>query len=90
MIEQTMELRGIPLPHLVSYLIECGGAAKSEVLPILVKGDRWQAVLLREETVTITSRFQVNAVFIYFSATDEDSFERLMKQFRVKVMRVGG
>ncbi|MDF2681692.1 MAG: hypothetical protein K0R47_2882 [Brevibacillus sp.] len=90
MIEQTMELRGIPLSHLATYLIECGGVAKSEALPILVVGDHWQAEILREERVTITSRFHVNAVFIHFSATDERSFERLMNQFRIKVMRVGG
>lgn len=90
MFEQTMELRGIPLSHLVSYLIECKGSAKSDTLPILVEGDRWQAELLREETVTVTSRFHVNAVFIRFSAADEETFARLMKRFRVKVMRVGG
>lgn len=90
MIEQTMELRGIPLSHLVSYLIECGGAAKSESLPIRVEGDQWRAVVLREEKVTITTRFQVNAVFIHFSATDEECFTQLMKRFRIKVMRVGG
>ncbi|WNC16489.1 hypothetical protein [Brevibacillus brevis] len=90
MIEQTLELRGIPLSHLLSYLIECGGTAKSDTLPIFVTGDGWQAEILREETVTITSRFRVTAVFIHFTAADEASFTRLMERFRLKVLRVGG
>ncbi|QRG69212.1 hypothetical protein [Brevibacillus choshinensis] len=90
MVEQTIEVRGIPVSHLVSYLIECGGAALTESLPILVEGEEWNAEVLREETVTITSRFHVSAVFIHFSAANEECFAQLMKRFRIKVMRVGG
>ncbi|GED32535.1 hypothetical protein P9G84_21600 [Brevibacillus centrosporus] len=90
MIEKVMELRGIPVSALVTYLTECGGEAKSESLPIQVVGDQWQAEVLREERVRITSRFHVNAVFIRITALERESFDRLMAQFRLKVMRVGG
>ncbi|MGG1661904.1 hypothetical protein [Brevibacillus sp. NRS-1366] len=90
MFEKTLEIRGIPVTHLVSYLVECGGIVQSENGPIIVVGEGWQAEMLREETVTITSRFLVNAVFIHFRSDDEERFSRLMKQFRMKVLRVGG
>lgn len=90
MCEQTLEIRGIPVSHLVLYLTECGGEPQSRTMPITVEGDRWMAELLREETVTITSRFQVNAVFIRFSSDDEKAFAHLLERFRIKVMRVGG
>jgi hypothetical protein len=90
MNEQTMEIRGIPLSHLVAYLVECGGEPQSEDMPIIIRGDRWEAEMLREETVTITSRFHVNAVFIRFSSDDDGVFANLMDRFRIKVMRVRG
>jgi hypothetical protein len=90
MAEQILELRGIPLSHLVTYLVECGGEPADETLPIVIRGDRWQAEVLREETVRITSRFHVNAVFIRFRADDDHALNRLLDRFRVKVMRVGG
>jgi hypothetical protein len=90
MIEKVMELRGIPVSALVTYLTECGGEAKSESLPIQVVGDQWQAEILREEQVKITSRFHVNTVFIRMTALGPESFERVMAQFRLKILRVGG
>ena len=102
MIEETLELRGIPLSHLVTYLIECGGAphgdaavdragkALSDTLPLTIRGEGWEADVLREETVSITSRFHVQAVFIRFRAEEEERLAPVLKQFRVKVLRVGG
>ncbi|MGO0061343.1 hypothetical protein ACTID9_15195 [Brevibacillus fluminis] len=91
MIEQTLELRGIPLPHLITYLMECGGQKPGdETLPATVEGEGWLAVVLREETVTITKRFHVNAVFISFQADDEAILANLLARFKVKVTRVGG
>ncbi|MET3288978.1 UNVERIFIED_CONTAM: hypothetical protein ABID98_001548 [Brevibacillus sp. OAP136] len=91
MIEQTLELRGIPLPHLITYLIECGGRKPSdETLPATVEAEGWLAEILREETVTITKRFHVNAVFISFQADDEEILTNLLARFKVKVIRVGG
>ena len=90
MIDQTLEIRGIPVTHLVTYLVECGGSVQSEAWPISVLGDCWQADLQREETVTITSRFHVNAVFVHFTSHDEERFAHFMKRFRTKLLRVGG
>jgi hypothetical protein len=90
MAEQILELRGIPLSHLVTYLVECGGEPLDETLPLMIRGNQWQAEVLREETVTITSRFHVNAVFIRFHADDDQTLNRLLDRFRIKVMRVGG
>jgi hypothetical protein len=98
MIEQTMELRGIRISHLMTYLIECGGQTVGQVeedpdrnaLPLLIGTDQWQAEIMREETVTITSRFHVNAVFIRFTSEDEAVLSRLLERFRLKVIRVGG
>ncbi|MCM3621662.1 hypothetical protein M4D70_05225 [Brevibacillus borstelensis] len=53
MAEQTVELRGIPLSHLITYLAECGGVPLGDTLPITVRGERWQAELLREETIPL-------------------------------------
>jgi|GEM_PF-1615355 len=66
MCEQTLEFRGIPVHTLYAYLCELGGTAECSELPAMVQGDDWQAVIMREEMVSITSRFQVNAVFIRF------------------------
>ncbi|WP_338461963.1 hypothetical protein V5G20_20235 [Brevibacillus borstelensis] len=90
MAEQTVELRGIPLSHLITYLAECGGVPLGDTLPITVRGERWQAELLREETIPITSRFKVQAVFIRFQADDQGTLDRLWERFRIKVLRVGG
>ncbi|MGE5701258.1 MAG: hypothetical protein ACM32O_01910 [Clostridia bacterium] len=90
MVEKSLELRGIPLSHLVMYLTECGGKPSGQDLPLVVHGERWQAEVLREETVTITSRFHVNAVFITFRADDANELEQLLGRFTIKVRRVGG
>jgi hypothetical protein len=90
MAEHILELRGIPLSHLVTYLVECGAEPPDETVPIVVRGHGWQAEVLREETVRITSRFHVNAVFIRFHADDDHTMNRLLDRFRIKVMRVGG
>lgn len=90
MQEQTLEFRGIPVQTLIAYLRELGGAADSVQLPATLQGDGWQAIILREEMVTITSRFQVNAVFIRFAAVSEERLTDLLRAFRMKTMRVGG
>lgn len=90
MAEKTLEFRGIPLNHLITYLLECKGAQCSDQFPILVKGDHWQAELLREEVVQITSLFSVNAVFIRFNAGSEEALEQVIAMFRKKTLRIGG
>ncbi|HZG82903.1 MAG TPA: hypothetical protein VEZ13_19275 [Brevibacillus sp.] len=98
MHEQTLELRGIRISHLLTYLVECGGEIKGQAadepgredLPLVVCGNQWEAELMREETVTITSRFHVNAVFIRFTSEREDVLTQLLQRFRIKVIRVGG
>jgi len=98
MYEHTMELRGIPLSQLVDYLNECAGRLavadnwtdEAVQLPLRIQTGEWQAEILREEIVTITSRFHVNAVFIRFAAKEEEALSRLLARFRTKVIRVGG
>ncbi|WP_400164294.1 hypothetical protein ACAF76_015435 [Brevibacillus sp. TJ4] len=98
MVEQTLELRGISLTQLATYLRECAGqtdadagsASEKITLPLCVNSGEWQAEMLREEVVTITSRFHVNAVFIRFTAADEAILSRVLDRFRIKVLRVGG
>lgn len=90
MAEQMMELRGIPISHLVDYLLECGGRKLTDSLPIQIDGERWQAEIVREESVQITSLFHVNAVFIRFTALSEHDLNELLARFRIKVLRVGG
>lgn len=90
MADQLLEFRGIPLRHLLMYLEELGGKQCTRQLPFVFQGDGWQAVLLREEIVAITSRFHVNAVFIRFSAGSEETLQRVVSAFRKKTLRVGG
>jgi len=98
MHEQTLELRGIRISHLLTYLVECGGKIigqaadepEREDLPLVIVGNEWQAELMREETVAITSRFHVNAVFIRFTSEQESVLAELLQRFRIKVIRVGG
>jgi len=90
MVEKILEIRGIPLEHLVIYLRELKGDPTSSELPMIVKGDNWQAELLREEEVQITSRFHVNAVFIRFTAVSVEILDQLLSKFRKKTMRIGG
>lgn len=88
--QQLLEFRGIPLPHLATYLSECGGVSNSTALPLFFAGDGWSAAILEEKEVEITSRFRVNAVFIQFSAESEEQLADLLNRFRKKTRRVGG
>jgi hypothetical protein len=90
MAEKTLEFRGIPLRQLIGYLLECGGKQRTDRFPLLFHGDQWQAEILREEDVQITSRFLVNAVFIRFRAHSPEALDRLIAAYRKKSLRVGG
>jgi hypothetical protein len=87
-MEATLEFRGIPARQLIAYLQELGGQQVHASSPIL--GDGWEAEVLREEEVQITSRFRVNAVFIRFRAETEEKLAQLLAALRKKTMRVGG
>jgi hypothetical protein len=87
-MEVTLEIRGISVNQLVTYLLELGGAQQDSVY--LVRGANWDAELIREEEKQITSRFRVNAVFIRFRADTEEQLNQLLASFRKKTMRVGG
>lgn len=90
MIEKTLEFRGISLGQLMDYLLECGAKPCSDRLPYLFAGEQWQAEILREEEVQITSRFQVNAVFIRFQANTQEMLDFVIASYRKKTLRVGG
>lgn len=90
MAEKTLEFRGIPLNHLIGYVEELGASQSTDEFPIIFEGKGWQAVILREEEVPITSTFRVNAVHIRFQAEAESAVESLIARFRKKTFRAGG
>ncbi|MFM1651817.1 hypothetical protein ACI7RC_06925 [Brevibacillus sp. B_LB10_24] len=90
MHHKNLEIRGIPLSQLTSYLRELGGEQHTDRFPVLISGDKWQAELLGQEEVAITSRFRVNAVFLVFKSPSEVVLDQVVARFRKKTMRVGG
>ncbi|WP_019122298.1 hypothetical protein [Brevibacillus massiliensis] len=90
MHHKNLEIRGIPLSQLIIYLRELGGEQLTDPFPVLIKGDKWQAELLRQEEAAITSRFRVNAVFLVFKAPCEEVLDDVVARFRKKTIRVGG
>lgn len=90
MIEKTLEFRGIPLSHLLSYFQELDGIMEFKQLPVPIQGPYWQSEVLSEEQVRITSTFQVNAVHICFRAKTVEQLEQIIAQYRKKTFRAGG
>ncbi|MBP1932728.1 hypothetical protein [Ammoniphilus resinae] len=90
MAEKVLEFRGIPLAQLVEYFLELGGTRLTSSLPISIQNDRWQVELTSEKMVSITSTFQVNAVFVRFLAPNEEALAEIIARYRKKTLRVGG
>jgi hypothetical protein len=90
MVEQTLEFRGIRLEHLIDYLKELQAVQQTFEPPYVFNGPGWQADILKEEQVQITSRFSVNAVFIRFEAPTEEELQHVITAYRRKTFRAGG
>jgi len=90
MAEKVLEFRGIPLAQLIEYFLELGGTRLTSSFPISIKNDRWQVEVISENMLTITSTFQVNAVFIRFLAPNEEALADIIARYRKKTLRVGG
>lgn len=90
MIEKTLEFRGIRLSHLIDYLAELEAAQTSSDFPITFTGAGWQATVLKEEELTITSTFKVNAVHICFAAESQAGLDAVIASYRKKTTRAGG
>ena len=90
MTELNLEFRGIRLQDLGVYLEELGGNQKTYSFPYIYEGERWSAHILREEEITFTAVFKVNAVHIQFFAENDQVMEELIKKYRYKTIRVGG
>jgi hypothetical protein len=90
MTEMNLEFRGICLEVLGGYLEELGGKRKTNSFPYIYEGDRWSAQILREEEITFTAVFKVNAVHIHFFTENDKVMEELIKKYRYKTIRVGG
>jgi hypothetical protein len=89
-VHKELEFRGINLSHLGMYFEDLGAEKVSDSFPLLFETSTWKAEILSEDTITITSSFQVNSVKIRFSADDEETVEQLIKNYRKKTTRVGG
>lgn len=87
---KQLEFRGIKLSHLQEYFLELGGTQVTDRFPIHFEGENWQAAILSEQEVKITSTFIVNAVHIRFSAKQKEKLDDLIKQYRLKTTRIGG
>ncbi|MDF2961670.1 MAG: hypothetical protein K0S39_3405 [Paenibacillus sp.] len=90
MAELTLEFRGIRLEHLISYLKELQGIQQNFEFPYMFHGPSWQANILSEAQMLVTSRFRVNAVFIRFEAPDDEELHDVITAFRRKTFRAGG
>ncbi len=92
MESRELEFRGINLDHLGMYFEELGGRKMTETddLPQIYTGDGWSGQILREEDVTITRTFIVNAVHICFLAESAEILDELIKNYRFKTTRIGG
>jgi hypothetical protein len=90
MEEKQLEFRGINLHELMSYIKDIGGLQKTNSFPYVFKGADWSIEIVEERAIKITSTFEVNAVFIKFSADTEEMVEELIKQYRKKTFRAGG
>ncbi|WP_102348527.1 hypothetical protein [Bacillus sp. Marseille-P3661] len=90
MNEKKLEFRGIKLEHLIEYFIELGGKQISTTFPFVFETNTWKAEIIKEEEVTITSTFIVNAVHVLFKADNENELNKLIANYRKKTTRIGG
>lgn len=90
MAGKKLEFRGISLSYLSMYLKELGGEQHTHSFPFLFKGSGWSAEILKEETITFTPSFKVNAVHMHFYADSDEILEQVIKRYRYKTTRAGG
>lgn len=90
MPERELEFRGIKREHLGVYFDELGGVQKTNSFPFIYEGVAWSAHILSEEELAFTSVFKVNAIYIRFTAENEETLEALIKNYRYKTTRIGG
>ena len=90
MLILDLEFRGINLKHLGMYFEELGGKQITDSFPYIYEGNGWIGQILKEEEITFTAVFKVNAVQIRFIADDEHILQELIKKFRYKTTRIGG
>ncbi|WP_442596091.1 hypothetical protein [Neobacillus sp. D3-1R] len=90
MVNRDLEFRGINRAHLAMYFKELGGKQVTDSFPYLFEGNGWRGEILSEEERAFTSVFKVNAVYIRFTAENEEELEKLIKNYRYKTTRVGG
>jgi hypothetical protein len=90
MLFRELEFRGINRKHLGMYFEELGGERITDSFPFVFKAEGWSGEILKEEEISITSAFKVNAVKIRFMAESEPALEELIKNYRYKTTRIGG
>jgi len=88
--EQTLELRGIRLTHLIDYLKELGAEPRSSDIPMRFEGPGWRADILEETEIRFTPIFAVNAVKIRFAADTDEQLAAVVRAYRTKTFRAGG
>jgi hypothetical protein len=89
-VSRDLEFRGINRAHLGMYFEELGGRRLTDFFPFVYEGDGWRGEVLSEEEISFTSTFKVNAVFVRFSAANDEQLNKLIKNYRYKTTRVGG
>lgn len=85
MIQQTRELRGVPLWLLKAYLIEIGGA---ELEPDLVQGRGWKIQLVQLADFQVGA-IRVGQVLLELEAESE-IYPALNEALDKKLLRAGG
>jgi len=87
---RDLEFRGINRKHLGMYFEELGGEKITDTFPFEFKAECWSGQIVKEEEISFTKSFKVNAVQVRFSAVDENTLEELIKNYRYKTTRIGG
>jgi hypothetical protein len=87
---QELEFRGINRKHLGMYFEELGGKQITKNFPYVYKTENWSGEIISEAELSITSTFKVNSVQIRFKAVNENTLNKLIKDYRVKTRRIGG
>jgi hypothetical protein len=90
MFQQDLEFRGINRKHLGVYFEELGAEKITESFPFIYKAVGWSGQIIKEEEISFTASFKVNAVQIRFMAESEFVLEELIKNYRFKTTRIGG
>ena len=90
MPSQDLEFRGINLSHLGMYFEELGAKKISDSFPFIFQAENWRSEIIKEEELSFTSVFKVNAIHIRFIARSQQELEELIRDYRYKTFRVGG